>query len=101
MRTYSGVAGTAASAEEFLAQEPPPGEEQFEHRRGPLVARAGLTRVAAAPTSGVAPRDEPGPLWVLIGLSAAPGRMAECTITFRDERDRHFALETWRSIGCR
>jgi hypothetical protein len=37
--------------------------------------------------------------WELAGESAAPGSLATCTITFDDDRDRDWAIATWRGLS--
>ena len=36
--------------------------------------------------------------WELAGESAIPGSLATCTIAFDDERDREWAISTWRGL---
>lgn len=63
----------------------------FEHRQGELAGRA-LWMFGESDT------DEPA--WVLMAImvAAQQGKCARCTIVCRDEDDRDWALEVWRSI---
>ncbi len=82
--------GTKLPAERlFSATEPDPGERIDLPAAGALVGRAFLKKV-----------DEGGKAhWELAGESAVPGRLATCTIAYDDERDRDWAIATWKSLA--
>lgn len=42
--------------------------------------------------------EQQGGPWVLAAATAAPGKLAICTITFSDKNDQEWALAVWRSL---
>jgi hypothetical protein len=88
---YRDTDGTLVPADRLLTPpEPDDGEAIALGDGAPAgqVGRAHLKRV-----------DDGGPAhWELAGESATAGCLATCTIAFDDERDRDWAIATWRGL---
>ncbi|KYF53211.1 hypothetical protein [Sorangium sp. So ce854] len=86
--------GAPFTAKEVLDTFPPREMSglRYEHEAGPLAG-------AALWMQGESD-DEPEPCWVLMAIMVCPeaGRLARCTIVCKDEADRDWAVDTWRSI---
>ncbi len=81
--------GAARSAEEMWGADPDEGEgEVFASGEGTFRSRARLRRV----------RGDDNDCWILRTDSALPPQIAICTISFTEDRDRAWALDTWRSL---
>ena len=69
--------------------DPDEGEgEVFTAGEGAFRSRARLRRV----------RGDDNDCWILRTDSALPPQIAICTISFTEDHDRAWALETWRSL---
>ncbi len=82
--------GGARTAEEMWGADPDEGEgETFTTGEGAFQSRARLRRVRGG---------EESDCWILRTDSALPPQIAICTISFTEDHDRAWALETWRSL---
>lgn len=92
--TYKRHDGAPPTAKEVLDVFPPPEMSglRYEHKKGQLAG-------AALWMQGESD-DEPEPCWVLMAVMVCPsaGRIARCTIVCKEESDRDWAVDTWRSI---
>jgi hypothetical protein len=91
---YTRRDGGLVTADAILTVFPPPEELsglRFEHKGNGVAGRA-LWMFGES--------DTDAPSWVLMGVMATElgGRMAQCTIVCREESDRDWAVNTWRTL---
>ncbi len=87
---YRDTDGSLMAAEKLLTPPEPDAGEPIElgTSNGKQIGRAFLSKLVEAGKTH----------WELAGESATPGSLATCTVAFDDERDREWAISTWRGL---